>query len=89
MHACRMTDPCDQRINPIEKGAVVGITASSAALVVAQQAADFAVTTDHLAGARVSVWLPHLCFTAIYGYDSDLHMYLKMTAALSVSCEDF
>jgi len=32
----------------------LGITASSAALVVAQQEADFALTTDHLSGARVS-----------------------------------
>ncbi len=32
----------------------MGITASSAALVVAQQEADFALTTDHLSGARVS-----------------------------------
>ena len=55
-----MINPSDQRNNPTEKGAVVGITASSAALVVAQQEADFALTHDHLAGARVSMWLLHL-----------------------------
>lgn len=78
MHACRMTDPSDQRTNPTAKGAVVGITASSAALVVAQQEADFAVTSDHLAGARVSVWLPHLCITAMYGYFADRHIYFNL-----------
>ena len=48
-----MVDPADRRSNPAEKDGVVGITASSAALVIAQQEADFAVVSDHLAGARV------------------------------------
>lgn len=48
-----MADPADRRSNPSEKNGVVGITASSAALVIAQQEADFAVTSDHLGGARV------------------------------------
>ncbi|KAL3142976.1 Amidase 1 [Trebouxia sp. C0009 RCD-2024] len=52
--ASRMVDPADRRSNPSEKNGVVGITASSAALVVAQQEADFAVTSDHLAGARTA-----------------------------------
>lgn len=54
-----MIDTTDQRVNATAKGAVVGITASSAALVVAQQEADFAVVSDHLAGARVSIWFSH------------------------------
>ena len=45
----------ETRSNPAVPGAVVGITGSSAALVVAQQKADFALTSDHLAGARVSM----------------------------------
>lgn len=49
-----MISPADRRSNPSEKHGVVGTTASSAALVVAQQEADFAVASDHLAGARVS-----------------------------------
>lgn len=53
--ACRLIDPDDQRSNPAEKGGIIGITASSAALVVAQHKADFAVTSDHLSGARVSL----------------------------------
>lgn len=82
MHACRMTDPSDQRTNPTVKGAIVGITASSAALVVAQQEAVFAVTSDHLAGARVSMWLPHLLITAMYGYFAFPYMYFKLTRLL-------
>lgn len=54
-----MIDATDQRVNTTAKGAVVGITASSAALVVAQQEADFAVVSDHLAGARVSICFLH------------------------------
>ncbi len=54
-YACRLFDPEEQRSNPAEQDGIIGITASSAALVVAQQAADFALTTDHLSGARVSM----------------------------------
>ena len=43
-----MLDPDDERSNPAEPGAIVGITASSAAILVAQEQADFALTTDHL-----------------------------------------
>lgn len=43
----------ETRRNPAAPGAILGITGSSAALVVAHQAADFALATDHLAGARV------------------------------------
>ncbi len=49
-----MIDSDDRRSNPAEQGGLLGITASSAALVVAQQGVDFALTTDHLSGARVS-----------------------------------
>ena len=56
-----MIDPDDRRSNPSDKNAVVGITASSAALVVAQQEADFAVASDHLAGARVGLCITALC----------------------------
>ena len=43
----------ETRRNPAVPGAILGITGSSAALVVVHQAADFALATDHLAGARV------------------------------------
>ncbi|KAA6429725.1 MAG: hypothetical protein FRX49_00159 [Trebouxia sp. A1-2] len=52
--ALGLIDPDDQRSNPAEQDGILGITASSAALVVAQQEADFALTTDHLSGARTS-----------------------------------
>lgn len=53
-HCHRLIDADEQRSNPVEKDGILGITASSAALVVAQQEADFALTTDHLSGTRVS-----------------------------------
>ena len=59
--ARRMIDPDDHRSNPAENGAIVGTIASSAALVVAQREADFAVTSDHLSGARVSTYISHAC----------------------------
>ncbi|DBB16628.1 TPA: Amidase 1 [Trebouxia sp. C0006] len=52
--ALGLIDSDDRRSNPAEQGGLLGITASSAALVVAQQGADFALTTDHLSGARTS-----------------------------------
>lgn len=52
--ACSIISLDETRSNPAVPGAIMGITASSAALVVAHQQADFALTTDHLAGARVS-----------------------------------
>lgn len=50
---CSILARDEARRNPAVPGAIVGLTASSGALVVAQQGADFALTTDHLAGARV------------------------------------
>ena len=50
-----MIDPDEQRANPAEQDGIIGITASSAALMVAHQEADFALTTDHLSGARVGI----------------------------------
>lgn len=55
---CRIIALDETRSNPAAPGAVVGITGSSAALVVAQQKADFALTSDHLAGARVRFIVP-------------------------------
>lgn len=52
--ALGMIDPDEQRANPAEQDGIIGITASSAALMVAHQEADFALTTDHLSGARTA-----------------------------------
>lgn len=53
MPVCSILARDETRSNPAVPGAIVGLTGSSGALVVAQQGADFALTTDHLAGARV------------------------------------
>lgn len=71
----------ETRRNPAVPGAILGITGSSAALVVAHQAADFALATDHLAGARVHN--QHLPFKLLL---SKLHRAISVNMLQNAPC---